>query len=157
METEVLERHVGSVVTCGTWSLALDMNWTNAIIDGFEVVHVPRSPPWLAGVVNFEGGIVPVIDLAVYFDPGKPSAMHDRHHRLVLGGRVDGSIEGAVAILFTGLPMQVEYTREPLDNSGAIPERLREVCIGMARSSSGQLSHEIKVSNFVETLSMGLI
>lgn len=157
MEAEVLERHIASIVTCGTWSLALDMNWTNAIIDSFDVVHVPRSPPWLAGVVNFEGGIVSVVDLAVYFDPEVPAAKLDRHHRLVLGGRVDGSNESAVAILFTGLPMQIDYTREPLDSSVVIPERLREVCSGMARSTSGQLSYEIKVSSFVEILSMGLI
>ena len=157
MEAEVLPRHIGSVVICGDWSLALDMKWTNAIIDSFEVVHVPRSPAWLAGVVNFEGGIVPVVDLAIYLDPEKRSVMLDRHHRLVLGGRVEGSNESAVAILFTGLPMQIEYSREPLDSSVAIPERLREVCSGMARSTSGQLSYEIKVNSFVETLSMGLI
>ncbi|HET9314402.1 MAG TPA: chemotaxis protein CheW, partial [Vicinamibacteria bacterium] len=35
------------------------------IIEYGAVTRVPRTPPWIRGVINLRGGVVPVVDLAV--------------------------------------------------------------------------------------------
>jgi purine-binding chemotaxis protein CheW len=37
------------------------------IIEFVTVTRVPATPPWVRGVMNLRGGVVPVIDLAVKF------------------------------------------------------------------------------------------
>ena len=156
---------VGQAITCGGWSLALNLNWTNTIIDVFELVKIPRSPNWLIGAVNVDGNIIPVVDLSVYFVPNAPPMQIDRHHRLLVGGKRDASIEstagsgsdGVFAILFAGLPMQIDYTQEVIDETIVIPERLRELCIGTAKDSSGKTYFELNTDRFIEFLSLSLI
>lgn len=156
---------IGQAISCGGWSLALNLSWTNTIIDVFELVNIPRSPNWLVGAVNVDGNIIPVVDLSVYFVPNAPSMQIDRHHRLLVGGKRDASIESTVgtgsdsvfAILFSGLPMQIEYTRETMDETIVIPERLRELCIGTAKDSNGKTYFEMNTDRFIEFLSLSLI
>jgi chemotaxis signal transduction protein len=157
--------HIGQAITCGGWSLALNLVWTNAIIDTFELVKIPRSPNWLLGAVNVDGNIIPVVDLSVYFVPNAPPMQIDRHHRLLVGGKRDESIESTggsgsdsvFAIMFTGLPMQIQYTREPVDEAVVIPERLRELCIGTAKDGTGKTYFEMNTDRFIEYLSLSLI
>jgi chemotaxis signal transduction protein len=155
----------GQAITCGGWSLALNLMWANTIIDVFELVKIPRSPNWLIGAVNVDGNIIPVVDLSVYFVPNAPPMQIDRHHRLLVGGKRDektestsGSATDSVfAILFNGLPMQIQYTREPVDEAVVIPERLREMCLGTAKDSAGKTYFEMNTDRFIEFLSLSLI
>lgn len=164
MSSEVF---TGQVIACGGWSLALNMQWANTIVDTFELVKIPRAPAWLIGAVNIDGSILPVVDLSVYFVPNAAPMTIDRHHRILVGGKREENIEGgsgndsAFAILFNGLPMQIQYTREAMDASHVIPERLRELCIGMAKSNAGsgtsKTHFEMKTDRFVDFLSLSLM
>lgn len=156
---------IGQAITCGGWSLALNLNWTNIIIDVFELVKIPRSPNWLIGAVNVDGNIIPVVDLSVYFVPNALPMQIDRRHRLLVGGKRNESIESTggsgsdsvFAILFTGLPMQIQYTREPMDEAIVIPEFLRELCLGIAKDSTGKTYFELNTDRLIEFLSLSLI
>ncbi len=148
---------VGQAVQCGRWALVFNFLWTNAIIDDYELVAIPGAADWLVGAANIEGSIVPAVDLALYFEPDATHQAVDRHRRLLLGGRVDGSNENAAALLFSKLPFQIQYTREPLSPDAPLPGRLREVCINTARSSSGEAYFEIDTERFVEFLSLNLL
>ena len=141
------------VVMCGRWSLAIGIRWINVLIDEFELVAIPGAAPWLVGAVNIEGAIVPVVDLAAYFEPDLAPQTITRHHRLMLGGRRENSNEDAVALLFSGLPTQIEYDRQPLDPSLEMLERLRELCSGMGSGAS----FEIKTDELLSTLSISLM
>lgn len=145
--------HTAHVVSCGRWSLAVGVRWINVLIDEFELVSIPGAPPWLLGAVNIEGSIVPVADLAVYFEPAVAPQAITRHHRLMLGGRRENSNEDAVALLFSGLPTQIEYDRLPLNPSQELPERLREICVGRA----AEASFEINTDELLSTLSISLM
>lgn len=149
--------HTAQAIQCGRWSLALGFDWANTIIDQFQLVTIPKAPPWLIGAVNLDGGIVPVVDLAAYFEPGERVTLIDRHHRLLMGGMTDGSNENAVAILFSGLPFQIQHTREPVRADVALPERLQELCRGVARSDAGKRHFEIDTQRFIDNLSMRLM
>lgn len=164
MSAQVL---TGQVITCGGWSLVLNMEWANTIVDNFELVKIPRAPNWLIGAVNIDGNIVPVVDLSIYFVPNAAPMQIDRHHRILVGGKREESADGAsgddsvFAILFNGLPMQIEYTREAIDASVIIPDRLRELCLGMARnnatSNSNKTHFEMNADRFIEFLSLSLM
>ena len=133
------ELFTGQAITCGGWMLALNMQWTNLIVDDFELVTIPRAPNWLVGAANIEGNIVPVVDLTMYFVPNAAPLLIDRHTRLLLGGKredAEGSSanDNVFAILFSGLPIQIQYTREDINEMIVIPERLRELSLGLAQS-----------------------
>lgn len=149
--------HTAQAIQCGPWSLALSFDWANTIIDHFDLVNIPKSPAWLIGAVNLDGGIVPVVDLAAYFEPEAKTAAAGRKHRLLMGGRTEGSNENAVAILFSGLPFQIQYTREPVSADVALPERLQELCRGVAQSEAGKRHFEIDTQRFVDNLSLRLM
>ena len=149
--------HTAQAIECGRWSLALGFDWANTIVDQFQLVTIPKAPAWLIGAVNLDGGIIPVVDLAAYFEPEEKVMSIDRHHRLLVGGMTDGSNENAVAILFSGLPFQIQYTREPLRAGVALPERLQELCRGLARSEAGKHHFEIDTQRFIDNLSMRLM
>ena len=153
----VSNTHTAQAIECGRWSLALGFDWANTIVDQFQLVTIPKAPAWLIGAVNLDGGIVPVVDLAAYFEPEEKVMSIDRHHRLLVGGMTDGSNENAVAILFSGLPFQIQYTREPLRAGVALPERLQELCRGLARSEAGKHHFEIDTQRFIDNLSMRLM
>ncbi len=162
------------VIACGGWSLAVSMEWANNIVDTFELAKIPRAPNWLIGAVNIDGDIVPVVDLSVYFVPNAaPIAIH-RHHRLLVGGKggeytdknssnVSAS-NSSFAILFSGLPIQIEYTREEIDVSLVIPDRLRELSLGLAKNNfvepsgaTNKVHFEMNTVKFVDFLSNSLI
>ena len=157
------EVFTGQAITCGGWSLALNMQWANTIVDTFELVKIPRAPGWLIGAANIDGGIVPVVDLSLYFVPNAVPMAIDRHHRILVGGKRVAGAEGAAAndsvfaILFKGLPMQIEYTREAIEASVVIPERLRELSLGVAKSHTGKKSFEMDTDRLVDFLTLSLI
>ena len=160
MNPEVL---TGQAITCGGWSITLNMPWANTIVDAFELVKIPRAPGWLIGAANIDGRIVPVVDLSLYFVPNAAPMAIDRHHRILVGGRREEGAEGGsghdhvFAILFNGLPMQIEYTRDALDEDVIIPERLRELSLGLAKSQTGKKSFEMDTDRLVDFLSLSLI
>ena len=167
MDSEVF---TGQAITCGGWSLALNMQWANTIVDAFELVKIPRAPNWLIGAANIDGNIIPVVDLSLYFVPNAAPMVIDRHHRILVGGKREDNAEGVAgsdsvfAILFSGLPIQIEYTREGIDASHVIPERLHELSLGMAKShaasgaSGASKSHfEMNTDRFVDFLSLSLM
>jgi chemotaxis signal transduction protein len=164
MDAEVF---TGQAIRCGGWSLALNMQWANTIVDTFELVKIPRAPNWLIGAVNIDGSIIPVVDLSVYFVPNAAPMAVDRHHRILIGGKREENAENGhgndsvFAILFSGLPMQIQYTREAMDASLVIPERLRELSLGMAKSNAGSSASkahfEMNTDRFVDYLSLSLM
>jgi chemotaxis signal transduction protein len=164
MNSEVF---TGQAISCGGWSLVLNMQWANTIVDAFELVKIPRAPGWLIGAANIDGNIIPVVDLSLYFVPNAAPMAIDRHHRILVGGKREDNAEGGAgsdsvfAILFSGLPAQIQYTREAMDASHVIPERLRELSLGMAKSSAGvgasKSYFEMNTDRFVDFLSLSLM
>lgn len=46
---------------------ALDITQVREVLDFTEVTKVPRMPPFMRGVINLRGGVVPVVDLHLKF------------------------------------------------------------------------------------------
>ncbi|MPM37449.1 hypothetical protein SDC9_84066 [bioreactor metagenome] len=84
-----------------------------------DITPVPCTPPFVAGVVNLRGRIVPVVDLKVFF--GIRSVGEKRRSRIVLlqsGGAEIGLLtDGVQGIEITGR----EAVRPPLSAQGGLP------------------------------------
>jgi chemotaxis signal transduction protein len=155
---QISEPHLGQTLNCGPWTVVVDFNWSNLIVDKYELVNIPRAVSWLAGAVNIEGAIFPVVDLATYIvGPVVEVPANGKNVRLLLGGRSEGASDEAVGLLFTGLPFQIEYSRQPIDAEAPIPLRLREICRGMAIAADGQRYFELDTDRLLNWLTMNLV
>jgi purine-binding chemotaxis protein CheW len=77
---------------------AVDVAKTREVLDITDVTRVPGTPPYMLGVINLRGGVVPVVDLRLKF--GLPAVERTRETCIiVLDILLDGEITtvGAVA------------------------------------------------------------
>ena len=47
---------------------AIDISQVREVLDYTTVTKVPRTPPFMRGVINLRGNVVPVVDMRVKFD-----------------------------------------------------------------------------------------
>lgn len=50
---------------------AVEINRVREVLDMIRITHVPNMPPFMRGVINLRGGVVPVIDLREKFHLAK--------------------------------------------------------------------------------------
>lgn len=142
-------------IVCKPWALAFSFDWTYTIAEDTEVTIVPRAPNWLRGAINFEGEVLPVIDLAVYFSPTDAAPERQRGERLLLGGLRRGeqnSVETAMAIVFSQRPQQLRYERTPVAYLSALPPKLRELAMAQATLADGTTYIEIDTAKLLDAL-----
>lgn len=143
-------------IQCGKYALAFGFDWARQIVDEFELVPVPRAPGWVLGAVNINGLIVPVIDVDCYFSASDAPSQLQRGHRLLLGGVQAEDAESALAIVFSQTPLQLEYNTQPITDSAALPQRLLEVCKGIASAEYGKPFIEIDPQKLMAALAAEL-
>lgn len=149
-------------VICQPWALAFGYDWARTILDDAELSTVPKSPPWLRGALNFDGDILPVIDLAVYFSPDAASGSSaglQRGERLLIGGfdaTSQNKSEGALALVFSQRPQQLRYHPTAIEYMSALPERLQELCSAQAVGEDGVVYLEIDTRKLLDALGADL-
>lgn len=63
-------------------AFALPIRQVKEIIQFDGITEIPLTPPYIRGVINLRGAVVPVLDLAVRFD--KPETASTRHTCIVI-------------------------------------------------------------------------
>lgn len=101
---------------------------------GYETVtHIAHAPPYLKGVVNLRGVIVPIIDMRIKFDLDDPN--YDQFTVVIIlniGGRIVGMVVDSVSDVITLTAGQIKpapAVGTALDTSymiglGALDERM---------------------------------
>lgn len=82
----------------GSEMYALDIMWIKEIIRPQRLTAVPKAPPFIEGVINLRGAVVPVVDLRKRFDQLQTGI--DRSTRImicVLAGKIIGLMVDEVA------------------------------------------------------------
>jgi chemotaxis signal transduction protein len=142
-------------ILCGSWALAFPFDWARQIVDDFDLSPIPKAPPWLLGAANVDGNILPVVDLSAYLGIATPSTANKQ--RLLIGGKTNptstDSTGDAIAIAFEGLPQQLSYEPRELTYAGALPLRLRELCLGVGSNAAGHEFLEIDDQRLLAVLS----
>ncbi len=138
-------------IVCGSWALAFSFDWARQIVDRYELSAIPKAPAWLAGAVNIEGNVLPVVDLAQYFSP-ELASLSSVQQRLLVGGLSGDDADEAVAMLFGSLPIQLTYESQELTYASALPPRLREVCDGIATDATGRSFLEVNTEKLMAVL-----
>lgn len=55
----------------GKETYALDVGNAREIVECSAVTQIPKTPPWIRGVINLRGQVVPVVDLKLRFEMGR--------------------------------------------------------------------------------------
>jgi twitching motility protein PilI len=113
-----------------------------------KVYRLPNAPHWLIGMANLHGRLVPVFDLARYFnielqDQGKPML-------LVLG---HGDV--AAGIVIDGLPLRLRFEADQFVDVGAIPQSLAPV-VQRAVLVNGQMWLDLDILVLLNTIAQSL-
>jgi purine-binding chemotaxis protein CheW len=86
-----------AVLKLGTEVYALDIMRIPAIIKPVRITPVPKAPPFIEGVIELRGAILPVIDMRKRFDLDAPTPSRSTRYILVtLDGRIVGMIVDGV-------------------------------------------------------------
>ena len=144
-------------IVCGQWALAFSFDWARQIVERFELSAIPKAPSWLLGAANVDGNIVPVVDLARYFDAELTDSPRAAQQRLLVGGLQGTNADDAIAFAFVGLPIQLKYRSTVLTYPSALPAKLREVCDGVAKDGRNRDFLEINIQRLKALLTDELL
>jgi purine-binding chemotaxis protein CheW len=106
------------------------------IIECGAVTRVPGTPPWIRGVHNLRGTVVPVIDLAIKF--GFPATEVTRRTCIViveLRADEDTLIMGVIA---DAVHQVVDFTPEQIQPAPAFGPRVHVDCLAGMAGSNGK-------------------
>lgn len=109
----------GIRVRVGTWPLLAPLDEVREILACPALSAVPRAKPWVRGVTNVRGTLLPVIDLAGYF--GAPDAAPGPQAKLLIVGEADARL-GLLVHEALGLQHfpQARQTSAPADLAPAL-------------------------------------
>lgn len=102
-------------------ALLLDTDRMRAeVFDDLQICRLPHTQPWLYGMANKRGTIVPIFDLYQYLDI-KTFKDIKRHHKYLL---VETE-KGTVGMLVERLPIRVVVAEENKIELPVLPQKLR--------------------------------
>lgn len=104
------------------------------IIECGAVTRVPGTPPWIRGVHNLRGTVVPVIDLAIKF--GLPPTEVTRRTCIVIVELKADDETLIMGVMADSVHQVVDFTPEQIQPAPAFGPRVRVDCLlGMASSN----------------------
>ena len=122
MSTELAESRGGTALAAAAATIGLGADASNAMLEEYltftlgdeeygvdilkvqeirgydSVTRLPDAPPWIKGVINLRGTIVPVVDLRIRFRLGEP--VYDAFTVMIIlnvSGRVVGMVVDSVS------------------------------------------------------------
>jgi len=112
---------------------AIEIFRVREIIEYGVVTHVPLTPPWIRGVINLRGGVVPVLDLALRF--GLPVAEVTPRTCIVVVETEFGGVETPMGIVADSVSQVMELRTQDIEPPPPFGARIRlEFLLGMART-----------------------
>ncbi|OQW91138.1 MAG: hypothetical protein BWK78_05425 [Thiotrichaceae bacterium IS1] len=99
--------------------LLISPHITSELTDVRTICAIPNTAPWLLGLINLRGNLVPVFDINMLL---QLEDITDKKRMLLILGEGDG----AGAILINGLPMHITLSiADKLDDIPPLPEALK--------------------------------
>ena len=131
-------------VAIGSFNVLLPPNTVSEVIKGANVFPVPKTAPWVKGLVNLRGNLVPVFDLTGHFEPNAPRP--ESPQTLAIGKGDD-----AVALVVNGIP-KLASTDHPISYSALpLPEGIRNQ-VRAAYMEDDNMWLELDLPGLIESL-----
>jgi len=139
------------VFRAGRERFCLSMLELEEVVDWPAVTRVPLAPPFLMGIFNLRGAIVPIIDIA-FMEERRPGLLP--RHVVVAASQMPGQ-----EVVRLGIAAD-----EVIGTfAGSGPEQLEKApsdishCYGMLRHEEGRLAMALDLKRVAETFSVGVI
>lgn len=97
----------------GEQNWLIDLSDSGEIVQAPEVLHVPLTKPWFAGLANIRGNLHAVTDFSVFC--GGQSTAHNANARLLLVGVKFGSNAALLVTRMLGLRNPEDFSPEEPD------------------------------------------
>lgn len=128
----------GQGVLVSNLRLFVRFDQASEVSEMVRLYRLPGTPQWIRGVANLHGNLVPVLDLASFFD--LPPEVGEKHMLLVLGHG-----EAAVALIINGVPERLRFSNSDRIPTPLVGERLQPYVPGAFMRGSDiwlELEHE---------------
>lgn len=93
MSSEYEERKQFVILRLDTQLYGIDIQNVQIIERVKSIMRVPKTPPWIKGVMNLRGEIIPVIDIRMQFD--MPPKENDESSRIIII-KIDENMVGII-------------------------------------------------------------
>jgi twitching motility protein PilI len=131
-------------VTIGPFSVLLPVETVSEVIKGSAIYQIPKTASWVKGLLNLRGNLVPVFNLAEYFDA---SSEAPESPQLLAVGKADE----AIALIIDGIP-KLASTRQAIAHSTLpLPDGIRGHVRG-AYVEENIMWLELDLSGLIESL-----
>jgi purine-binding chemotaxis protein CheW len=103
--------------------LAMEIRLVKEILQYSSITEVPLTPPYIRGVLNLRGAVVPVIDLAVRF--GRPVTPIDKRTCIVILEVGEPEAATVMGIMVDHVSEVIEIAQEAIEPPPAFGNQLR--------------------------------
>jgi len=98
----------------GAYNILIDSQTLCEVVKSAPIYRMPNTPPWVLGVINLRGNLVPVFDLVKRLEPAA-SGSEDQELLVLEQG------EQAIGIYIDGLPRGLRIDPDDSEQQAAIP------------------------------------
>lgn len=127
----------------GDLGLLISPDTISEVVAQSTVYLIPQTPPWLAGLINLRGNLVPVFDLPLCLN--LEASSQEKRYLLVLD-----TGDQAIGVFVEGMPQPAD-TSHVLERTPPLPEVLRPYVATVYRDG-GMIWLEFDHRGFFESL-----
>jgi twitching motility protein PilI len=134
-------------VQCGTGYWLIDLADAGEISPVPEILPVPMTKPWYAGVSNIRGSLYSVVDFSLF--AGSEAVTHGPENRLVMAGARFGINTALLVSQILGLRNPRDFSAQ--ESLAPVPGQAEAPWKGAyLRDGDARLWHELKLEQLVE-------
>ncbi len=115
---------------------AIDVSRVEVVLESARITRVPKAMPYLRGVINFRGSVIPVADLRMRFGEGR-TASGEGSRIIVLKARVGGD-ELTIGVLADSVREVIELESSGVERPPQFGFRLDESIIQGVGQKAGE-------------------
>ena len=137
----------------GGEAFAMEIRFVKEVIQFEALTEVPLMPPFIRGVINLRGAVVPVLDLSVRF--GRPPSEISRHTCIVILEVPKGSATVTIGVIVDNVSEVLELAQSEIEPAPSFGNDLRSEFISGVGKAGGRfvILLEVKHVLSIEELS----
>lgn len=132
---------------------AIDVSRVEVVLESARITRVPKAQPYLRGVINFRGSVIPVADLRMRFGEGRTSC--DEGSRIIVLQAKIGSDAMTIGVLADAVREVIELDSSGVERPPQFGFRLDESIIQGVGQKSGEFIVVLDVDEAIKPPTAG--